>query len=89
MSFNKGDIITNMCGCIGLYNHERESVYVKIFLKKCYSDKSNPRLLKRGSYFSAPRLATEEEKSEFKKALIKEGLYYSESNKTIIVNNEF
>ena len=89
MSFNKGDIITNKCGCIGLYDHEDEGVYVKIFLKKCYSNVRNPKLLKKESYFNSPRLATEVEKYEFKKALIKEGLYYSESNKTILVNNEF
>lgn len=89
MSFNKGDIITNRCGCIGLYDYTKGDVHTAMFLKKCCSDKYNPRFLKRGSYFYSPRLATEEEKSEFKKALIKEGLYYSESNKTILVNDEF
>ena len=90
MNFNKGDIITHSCGCIGLYYDDSGiNKRVRIYLKKCGSEKYNPKIRKECTYFSDPRLATEEEKSEFKKALIKVGLYYSESNKTILENNEF
>lgn len=89
MSFNKGDIITNVCGCIGVFDHDSCGVYANPYLKKCGSERYNHKILKTSTFFNRPRLSTEEEKSEFKKALIKEGLYYSESNKTVIVNNEF
>lgn len=88
MSFKKGDIITVECGCIGVFDKKNDSrSVVSIWLYKCGSDAHQ--ILKIRTNFAKSRLSTAEEINEFKKALIKEGLYYRESNKTVIVNNEF
>lgn len=82
MSFNKGDIITADCGCIGVFSHKSGSKgRVSIWLHKCGSE--SPKINYIQTSFARPRLSTTEEINEFKKALIKNKKYYCESNKTV------
>ena len=81
MSFNKGDIITNRCGCIGVfYDNVYTGSKVRPWLYKCGPE--SPRIEKI-TVFSNPRLSTTEEINELKKALIRDKKYYCESDKTI------
>lgn len=82
MSFNKGDIITAGCGCIGVFDHKNDSrSNVSIWLYKCGTD--THKILNIRTNFTKSRLSTTEEINEFKKALIKDKKYYCESDKTI------
>lgn len=82
MNFNKGDIITADCGCIGVFSHKSGSKdRVNIWLYKCGSE--DPRILNMYTNFGKARLSTIEEIDEFKKALIKNKKYYCESDKTV------
>lgn len=82
MSFNKGDIITADCGCIGIFVRKDDSrSRVNTWLFKCSSDV--PHIVDFGTNFSGSRLSTTEEIDEFKKALIKDKKYYCESDKTV------
>lgn len=83
MNFNKGDIITAKCGCIGVfdYNSGSKNRTVAHWLFKCGTIK--PYIVKSSTYFVDSRLSTTKEINEFKKALIKYKKYYCESDKTI------
>ena len=77
MNFNKGDIITGECGCIGTYLNRisKHSVSVDyIYLKCCGGD------IETRCVLDNPVLSTEKEALEFKKKLISAGYKYN--NKT-------
>lgn len=77
MNFNKGDIITGECGCIGTYLHKdsKYSAFVDYIYLKCSGGTIETRCV-----LDNPILSTEEEVLEFKKKLISAGYKYN--NKT-------
>ena len=77
MNFNKGDIITGECGCIGTYlkRYSRNSTFVDYIYLKCSGGTIETNCL-----LDNPVLSTEEEVLEFKKKLISAGYKYN--NKT-------
>lgn len=80
MNFNKGDIITGECGCIGTYieRYDKHSAIVDYIYLKCSDGSIETRCI-----LDNPVLSTEQEVFEFKKKLIRSGYKYNNKTKKV------